>query len=241
MGEVDEDGSEDIDTLHFENTLRGAGVGAFFGRAGLGSYRFVLIAGRGGGARAFFGAAGLGSSLRSSTAWLVFFRIALFGRAPKTPARPHPLPCLVWSRIVLLRGRPKTPPPPLRAKRFQNAKSLYLPSHLHPPRPPMLRGASWRPNAERWNGNGAQRIRTAPNRPERIRERMHGRENRGAQNADFQTDTGRATGRTDSGKGWPRQWYPRGRQPFPRLTSAFLRWSHRGAWQPAERPEPRHG
>ena len=34
-GRADEDGSEDIDTLHFENTLRGAGAGAFFGRAGM--------------------------------------------------------------------------------------------------------------------------------------------------------------------------------------------------------------
>ena len=135
-GRADEDGSEDIDTLHFENTLRGAGAGAFFGRAGLGSYRYVLIVRSGGGRAGVFRGRWFRfvSSVFDRLAGFLSYRSLRWGpenaRAPPSP----PLSCLESYRSPS--GAPENAPAPAPRKEISKCKesiSSEPPSSTSPP------------------------------------------------------------------------------------------------------------
>ena len=131
-GEVDEDGSEDIDSLHFEISLRGAGAGAFSGAPEGERYDSKQDKGGDGGARAFSGPHQRERYERKPARRSKTEETNPNQRPRKTPARPHPDRRSTQNDTNPNQRARKMPPPPLRAMCFQDAMCLYLPSRLHP-------------------------------------------------------------------------------------------------------------
>ena len=164
---MDEGGSEDIDSLHFEISLRGAGAGAFSGAPEGERYDSKQDKGGDGGARAFSGPHQRERYERKPSRRSKTEETNPNQRPRKTPARPHPDRRPKHNDTNTYQRARKMPPPPLRAMCFQNAMCLYLPSRLHPLAP---RCCGAHPDGRTRNaGTGTGRSaseppRTAPNR-----------------------------------------------------------------------------
>ena len=128
---MDEGGSEDIDSLHFEISLRGAGRGRFRAPPKENDTTPNKTKGGDGGARAFSGPHQRERYERKPARRSKTEETNPNQRPRKTPARPHPDRRSI-QRYEPIPARPKNAPAPLRAMCFQNAMCLYLPNRLHP-------------------------------------------------------------------------------------------------------------